>query len=342
MSAMPQGMTTTTHRMLFESEWLQVGHISVRPASSECGELEASPLNVLALPLAGVFAKHDGPRRHGIATPQHALLISAGRPYRLSFPGCIGDRCLALRLSNEALAHVMPEALAGSGMGTGSGSNGGFDEAVFATQTLLPPAVMLARSQLWRRLAAGGGEVDALEAEQRAIDLLAAALGAARRQRAGSARGGIGARGADGADGAVAAVRAVRGGGATWRRMRPVARTVEAIGSEPERRWTLHELAALACVSPSHLAHVFRAETGLSVWGYVLRSRLARGLEAVLDSDAALTEVALDAGFASHSHFTAKFRTLFGCTPQQLRRGASRRTAHEMRRIATAHEPLAA
>jgi AraC-like DNA-binding protein len=333
MSAMPHGMTTTTRRTLFESEWLQVGHISVRPASSECGELEVSALNVLALPLAGVFAKHDGPRRHDIATPQHALLISAGRPYRLSFPGCIGDSCLALRFSSDALAHAMPEALEGSGTGSG----GGFDEEVFATQTLLPPAVMLARSQLWQRLATGGGEVDVLEAEQRAIDVLAAALGAARRQRAAvAARRGGGEYGAHGVRGAP------RGGGATWRRMRPVARTVEAIGSAPERRWTLHELAALACVSPSHLAHVFRAETGLSVWGYVLRSRLARGLEAVLDSDAALTEVALDAGFASHSHFTAKFRALFGCTPQQLRRGASRRTAHDLRRIATAHEPLAA
>lgn len=334
---MPQRTTTSTRCTLFESEWLQVGHIRVRPASSECGELEVSPLNVLALPLAGVFAKHDGPRRHGIATPQHALLISAGRPYRLSFPGCIGDSCLALRVSSEALAHVMPEAMAGSG----SSSGGGFDEEVFATQTLLPPAVMLARTQLWQRLAAGGGEVDVLEAEQRAIDLLAAALGAARRQRAGAAarRGG----GEYVEYGAHRARGAVHGsGGGTSRRLRPVAHTVEAIGSAPERRWTLPELAALACVSPSHLAHVFRAETGLSVWGYVLRSRLARGLEAVLDSDAALTEVALDAGFASHSHFTAKFRALFGCTPQQLRRGASRRSACDLRRIATAHEPMAA
>lgn len=338
-------MTTTTRRTLFESEWLQVGHISVRPTSSECGEVEVSPLNVLALPLAGVFAKHDGPRRHGIATPQHGLLISAGRPYRLSFPGCIGDSCLALRFSSEALARVMPEALAGAGAASG----GGFDEEVFATQTLLPPAVMLARGQLWRRLASSGDEVDVLEAEQRAIDLLAAALGAAREQRAGAAAwrgdGAYGERGAyeaKGVRGTHEARGAVRTGGATGRRMRPVARTVEAIGSAPERRWTLHELAALACVSPSHLAHVFRAETGLSVWGYVLRSRLARGLEAVLDSDAALTEVALDAGFASHSHFTAKFRALFGCTPQQLRRGAGRRAAHDLRRIATAHEPLAA
>ena len=95
-------------RTLFVGEWLQVGHIAVRPGSSECGEVETSDLNVLALPLAGLFAKHDGPRRQAIVTPSHALLISAGKPYRLSFPGCIGDRCLALRLTSDALAHVAP------------------------------------------------------------------------------------------------------------------------------------------------------------------------------------------------------------------------------------------
>jgi hypothetical protein len=90
-------------RTLFDGEWLQIGHIAVRPVSSACGELETSALHVLALPLAGVFAKHDGPRQQVITTPSHALSISAGRPYRLSFPGCIGDRCLALRFSSDAL-----------------------------------------------------------------------------------------------------------------------------------------------------------------------------------------------------------------------------------------------
>ena len=65
---------------------------------------------------------------------------------------------------------------------------------------------------------------------------------------------------------------------------------------------------------------------------------LSRALDAVLDSDHGLTEIALDAGFASHSHFTAKFRALFGHTPQELRRGARSTTARELRRIVTARE----
>ena len=74
------------------------------------------------------------------------------------------------------------------------------------------------------------------------------------------------------------------------------------------------------------------------MYGYVVRSRLSRALDAVLDSDSGLTEIALDAGFASHSHFTAKFRALFGQTPQELRRSVRSTTARELRKIVTARE----
>jgi len=299
-------------RTLFDGQWLQIGYIAVRPLSSECGEVETSALHVLALPLAGVFAKHDGPRQQAIATPNHALLISARKPYRLSFPGRIGDRCLALRFTSAGLAHVMPQAMAGDG----------FDHTTFAPHTLLPPAVMLARSRLWRRFARG--PVDTLEAEQLGIELLDATMRAARRR--GNHRHGLG--------------RAAPG--ASARRRRHVERTIEAIWTQPEHRWTLGALAEQASVSASHLAHVFRTEVGVSVYDYVVRSRLARALDAVLDSDSGLTEIALDAGFASHSHFTAKFRTLFGYTPAQLRRDTDGALARELRRIVTAREAVAA
>lgn len=296
-------------RTLFDGEWLQIGHIAAHPVSSACGELETSALKVLALPLAGVFAKHNGPHQQVIATPSHALFISAGRPYRLSFPGYIGDRCLALRFSSDALARVMPEAL----------GRDGFDAERYAAHTVLPPEVMLARGRLWRRFA-NGDAMDALEVETLGLRLLDATLRAAVRQPT---------------------ARRVTLGGAR-RRRRQVKRTIEAICTQPERRWTLTDLAAQAQVSASHLAHVFRAELGISVYGYVLHSRLARALDAVLDGNAGLTEIALDAGFASHSHFTAKFGALFGHTPLELRRGVHRSTARRLRTIVAAREPLAA
>ncbi|MBL8347069.1 MAG: helix-turn-helix transcriptional regulator [Rubrivivax sp.] len=296
-------MTLTERRILFDGPWLQIGHVAVRPTSSACGEIEVASHNVLALPLAGVFAKHDGPRRQVFATPQHALLIPAGQPYRLSFPGCIGDRCLVLRLGDEALERMFAELTGGRGLAATD----------FAMHLPLPPALVLARGHLWQRLARGPAEV--LEVEELGHHLLAGVLRAARRHRLGAA--GTGSRRAAPAD-------------ASGRRLRHVRQAVELIAAQPQARWTLDELAGRANISVSHLAHSFRAELGLSVYDHVLRSRLALALDAVLDSNAGLTDIALAAGFSSHSHFTARFRALFGHTPAQLRRGVHRRTARQV------------
>jgi AraC-like DNA-binding protein len=88
--------------------------------------------------------------------------------------------------------------------------------------------------------------------------------------------------------------------------------------AHPEKPWSLTALARRVHTSPYHLAHLFRAEVGLTVHGYLTRARLLRALERIGDED--LTEVALDCGFSSHSHFTSTFRRFLGRTPSQLRK----------------------
>jgi AraC family transcriptional regulator len=97
-------------------------------------------------------------------------------------------------------------------------------------------------------------------------------------------------------------------------------------------------LARIANLSAFHLCHVFRQMAGTSIYDYVLHERLARTLDAVLESGDDLTSIALDAGFASHSHFTARFRSFFGCTPAALRRIATAGRIAELRKIMTARE----
>lgn len=293
-------------RTLFTGELMAIGHVTARPTSTAIDPIETQPCNVLVLPLAGVFAKHEGPRQHFIATANHAVLVAANRPYRVSFPGAIGDRCLTLRLSGEALARTLPRAVV----------RDQFDLAAFAPHALLPPRAMLARSLLWHRLSRP--EIDLLEPleiEELGVAVLADALDAAHR---GPAR--------------RAAARARR----ARRIVRPIERVKEAISVAPEHKWTLAELARLADMTPFHLAHEFRREVAESVHRYVVRARLARGLEAVLGGGAGLTEIAFATGFASHSHFTARFRALFGVTPHELRRVARRDSVAALRKIVTA------
>ena len=111
------------------------------------------------------------------------------------------------------------------------------------------------------------------------------------------------------------------------RRTRALERVKEAVALAPSRKWNVARLAKVANLSPFHLCHVFREMVGTSIYDYVLHERLAQTLDAVLDCGDDLTAIALDAGFASHSHFTARFRSFFGCTPGALRRVGDRRPA---------------
>src|SRR5712691_1743177 len=92
-----------TRRTLFESETLQIGLFEAHPVSDACGDIERQSSNVVVLPVSGVFSKHDAPGRHVIGTPSQAVFVAADTPYRIGFPGCIGDRALTLRFG-EALA----------------------------------------------------------------------------------------------------------------------------------------------------------------------------------------------------------------------------------------------
>lgn len=290
-----------TRRTLFDGELLLAAHVGVRASTAAGSSMEQAGTNSLVLPLTGVFAKHDGPRRHFVATPSHAVLIASGSTYGISLPGGIGDESLILRFTPQALARLAPEAMAGDG----------FDTEALNSHTLLEPAAILARSLLWRSLDAGAA--DPLAVEEAGASLLASSLRAARKTPGRRHQ---------------AAARP--------QRRRQINRVLEAVSLQPQRKWTLAGLADIACASPWHLAHVFREEAGSSIHQYVIRARLARALDAVLDGDADLTTVALDAGFASHSHFTHRFRSQFGVTPAELRRRAERSQAAQLRKIAIA------
>jgi len=120
------------------------------------------------------------------------------------------------------------------------------------------------------------------------------------------------------------------------RRMHALERVKEAVALAPADKWSVARLAKIANLSSFHLCHVFRQTVGTSIYNYVLRERLAHALDAVLECDDDITAIALDAGFADHSHFTARFRSFFGYTPASLRRLATVAQVGELRKIMTA------
>ena len=81
---------------------------------------------------------------------------------------------------------------------------------------------------------------------------------------------------------------------------------------------SLKTIAARVGVSPFHLARVFRRVTGATVHAHRNDLRLRAALDRVAAGED-LSRVALDVGFASHSHFTAAFRESFRTTPSRWR-----------------------
>ncbi|UXA19402.1 AraC family transcriptional regulator [Mycobacterium sp. SMC-4] len=99
------------------------------------------------------------------------------------------------------------------------------------------------------------------------------------------------------------------------------------IASDPDGAPSACALAENVGLSESRFLHLFRAQTGTSVRRYRLWIRLMRAGRAMTDG-AGLTEAAAQAGFASPSHLSDRFRETFGLTASELlRSGVALRTA---------------
>jgi AraC-like DNA-binding protein len=91
------------------------------------------------------------------------------------------------------------------------------------------------------------------------------------------------------------------------------------LASSPETRWDLHRLGKAVRCSPFHLARQFNAVTGETIGRYLLRLRLALAVERLAEGERDLARLAVETGFAHHSHFTSRFRRTLGITPSRAR-----------------------
>lgn len=82
----------------------------------------------------------------------------------------------------------------------------------------------------------------------------------------------------------------------------------------------LSDISDALGVSPFHLSRLFSQGEGQPIHRYLMKVRLRAALDRLHDPSDGLTEIALDSGFSSHSHFTTSFRREFGITPSELRR----------------------
>ena len=102
-----------------------------------------------------------------------------------------------------------------------------------------------------------------------------------------------------------------------------VRRVTEAVQADPAREWAVESLAALAGVSRASLTRRFNATLGVSPMTYVTQWRLATAADLLDRSDATLSAIARQVGYASPFSFSAAFKSRYGLSPRDFRAAAA-------------------
>jgi AraC family transcriptional regulator len=106
------------------------------------------------------------------------------------------------------------------------------------------------------------------------------------------------------------------GAGAPPRWLKEARELIQERFAEP---LTLGAIAAQAGVHPMHLVREFRRYFQTTVGEYMRRQRIEYACRLLAASDIPLIEIALQAGFSHHSHFTRIFKRATGMTPTEFR-----------------------
>lgn len=120
-------------------------------------------------------------------------------------------------------------------------------------------------------------------------------------------------------------VRRYHGGTPRDRRSRGLSRTElarakEMLAAGLDGQILVGDIAAACGVSRSHFIRGFRAATGVTPYHWLLRQRVARARDLLVQSDLPIADVAVSCGFSDQSHMTRVFTRITGSTPGAWRR----------------------
>ena len=104
-------------------------------------------------------------------------------------------------------------------------------------------------------------------------------------------------------------------------------RVVEYVDSHLDETITLADMAAVAGLSRMYFAAQFRAATGIRPHEFLLRRRIDRAKQMLIETEMTLVDVALSVGFQNQAHFTTVFGRFVGETPYRWRCGNRRDVA---------------
>jgi AraC family transcriptional regulator of arabinose operon len=98
-----------------------------------------------------------------------------------------------------------------------------------------------------------------------------------------------------------------------------IARALGAMEQRMAEALTVRELAAVAGLSPSRFAHLFRRTVGVPPLRHLHALRMRRARRLLEDSTLSIRDVMRQVGWNDPSHFSKDFKRRFGVSPRLYR-----------------------
>lgn len=102
-----------------------------------------------------------------------------------------------------------------------------------------------------------------------------------------------------------------------------VEHTKQAILQHLDQNLSLAQLADQVQSSPYHLSRIFKLVCGYGLSDYRIQQRLRAVMLSIQQGKQDLAELAVNYGFASHSHLSASFKHYFGHAPSQFQQSTT-------------------
>lgn len=289
-------------RTLFKSNLFQV--LDYRCSGQRQPREEWPAAHEIILPRSGTYVRRDA-FGQVVADPNQILFSNRNQPYEISHPVKREDRSTVILLSSDTLLEIARD----------------FDASVLdRPERPFPRAGIASASQLhlshYWLLPLGRPEPfnESLAVEEAMLALLGEILAELF---------------------ATEPARSTRSLPGTVREhIDLVYRVKLLLDARFQERLLLDEIAAAVYTSPFHISRVFKRQTGLTIHLYQQRLRLLHAAERMLENPAEnLDRIALDLGFANHSHFSTAFVKTFNLSPSDFRRSVTGRQFRRMSKI---------
>lgn len=98
-----------------------------------------------------------------------------------------------------------------------------------------------------------------------------------------------------------------------------INKVVSYISLHLSQEMTRPGLAKLVHVTPSHLSHQFKSETGLTISQYIAQKRCEKAAELLQGTSLSIQDISAHVGYLDSNYFTKVFKELYHMTPTNYR-----------------------